>query len=170
MKNIIYILPLLFLMSGCFDEEQSEPASHSFVADKPVTIEYENQIIHMMPVDINYMYTWCKYPYDVNVGANSLTDGTYNTGIIVEEYGEGDYPAYICDTLTAYGYSDWYLPSKNELNAMYEQKDTLGSFENYAYWSSTEAGENEAWVQNFDNGNQSAYLKSTSAYIRCVRC
>ncbi|MGM0624827.1 MAG: DUF1566 domain-containing protein [Bacteroidota bacterium] len=170
MKKIIYILPVLFLLNGCFDEEQSQPASHSFVADKPVAIEYENSVIYMLPVDVDYGLTkWCTYPYDSITGAGSNSDGQQNTSLIVEEYGEGSYAAYMCDTMTAYGYNDWYLPSKNELNAIYEQKDTLGSFEDYSYWSSTEAEENEAWSQNFSDGNQSVYSKSTASYFRCVR-
>ena len=39
-------------------------------------------------------------------------------------------------TETCYG--DWYLPSKVELNLLYNQKNVVGGFANNFYWSSTE--------------------------------
>lgn len=50
-----------------------------------------------------------------------------------------------CENLTYEGYSDWFLPNMNELNAMYVYRNSIGGFAtsssfNYdcCYWSSTE--------------------------------
>ena len=72
-----------------------------------------------------------------------------------------------CESLTYAGYDDWYLPSKNELNAMYINKAEIGGFSSVSYWSSTEYSSSYVWFQNFYNGNQS--YGSGSSRVRCVR-
>ena len=57
------------------------------------------------------------------------------------------YASELCQDLSLGGYTDWYLPSKYELNLMYEnigQGNSLGlgnvgAFANFDYWSSTES-------------------------------
>ncbi len=164
------ILPVLMLFAACLDDEERIEPNYTYMADKPVEVEYNNETLYVYPKNINSLTTsWCKYPYDGNFGATSLTNGKPNTDSIVNVFGGGSYAAYICDTMTAYGYDDWYLPSKDELNAIYQQKDTLGSFEENYYWSSTEYDEENVWVQDFTDGTQTGNLKSTYNYFRCVR-
>ena len=84
-----------------------------------------------------------------------------------------------CDNLTYGGYSDWYLPSKSELNAMYIHKYEIGGFEDDNsvwdnYWSSTESDSSHAWYQNFCTGEQDIQAKETNEYfspqyVRCIR-
>jgi len=73
-----------------------------------------------------------------------------------------------CEELILNGYSDWHLPSKDELNALYINLKKLGGggFSDYGlYWSSTEDKNNDepcdnhvncnnAWEQAFSNGEQ----------------
>jgi hypothetical protein len=75
----------------------------------------------------------------------------------------------ICANLTLGGYSDWFLPSKDELNQMYLNKAAIGGFANYFYWSSTEGGNDDAWLQDFTNGLQYNYGKFNNANVRAVR-
>ena len=68
--------------------------------------------------------------------------------------------------------TDWFLPSKNELNQLYLRKadSTVEGFLNYYYWSSTEADANYAWSQGFLNGyTYNNRLKLNSYYVRPVR-
>ena len=86
-----------------------------------------------------------------------------------------------CDNLTYGGYSDWYLPSKEELNTMYVNKNALGiTLVNncIAWWSSTYYGYNYGynyWAQAFfdnssyDPGHQFYYYESKKLNVRCVR-
>jgi hypothetical protein len=68
-------------------------------------------------------------------------------------------------------YGDWYLPSKVELNLLYNAKvaGVVGDFANNYYWSSTEYGSSSAWLQNFDNGNQYSDGKLDTSPVRSVR-
>ena len=56
-------------------------------------------------------------------------------------------------------YGDWYLPSKYELNLLYLQKNLVGGFSNYGYWTSTEMDISNGWAQNMGDGVQFGYLK-----------
>jgi hypothetical protein len=65
--------------------------------------------------------------------------------------------------------SDWYLPSKNELNQLYIEKARIGGFRTDWYWSSSEVDATEAWPQYFGNGLQYGYFKTPLVYVRPVR-
>jgi hypothetical protein len=80
-----------------------------------------------------------------------------------------------CRRLNRLGYDDWYLPSKEELNILYMNKDRIGGFNGW-YWSSTESSNNRAWGQNFNNGIQETTSKGTmydihkgNVNVRCIR-
>ena len=66
-------------------------------------------------------------------------------------------------------YSDWHLPSKHELNAMYENRKLIGGFSTDIYWSSSEYDVNDAWFQNFATGSQYTSSKGIAIYVRPVR-
>src|SRR5690554_155349 len=114
--------------------------------------------------------------------------GEANTSIIIAaQVAIGDdgstYAARICNELqvTEGGktYGDWYLPSKEELDLMYQNKATIDAtagvnggsgFASSYYWSSTEANNSTAWAQYFDNGGQFNFSKNTSSTrVRAVR-
>ena len=63
----------------------------------------------------------------------------------------------------------WRLPTKSELNLMYLNKDKIGGFINFGYWSSMEVGYGEVWRQNFYNADQSYVGKDLALYVRAVR-
>lgn len=97
--------------------------------------------------------------------------GADNTSIIIDKYGWGPYPAWICKSLTEGGYMDWYSPSKYELFLMYTNlhQNGLGGFHSNNYWCSTEASDNSAWEQNFNDGSQTSQSKSSRYFVRAVR-
>ena len=65
--------------------------------------------------------------------------------------------------------SGWHLPSKDELNLLYTQKDVVGGFASNNYWSSTEIDSDFAWFQSFGNGDQDYYNKNYTFAVRAVR-
>jgi hypothetical protein len=113
----------------------------------------------------------------VNTGARGtrLGKGFSNSNRIVRVIGspadttEG-YAAFETANFAANGYYDWYLPSKDELNKMYNQKDVIGGdFKPAAYWSSTEADASTAWFQNFGDGSQHKGTKNSGYSVRPIR-
>ena len=63
----------------------------------------------------------------------------------------------------------WRLPTKEELNILYQNKDKIGGFAYDYYWSSTEYDHNYAWYQVFYNGSQFDVNKGYALYVRAVR-
>lgn len=82
-----------------------------------------------------------------------------------------EYAARKCSDYESGGYSDWFLPSKEELNLMYLnlKKAGLGSFTTSFCWSSSESSGYYAWAQGFYNGNQYGDYRFSNLYVRPVR-
>jgi hypothetical protein len=102
--------------------------------------------------------------------------GEGNTYGIVTTYGDAepfegltDYAAKLCYDLVLGGYDDWFLPSQDELNLMYQQKEVIGGFTSSQYWSSTEYDRFRAWDQYFNSGIQYYSDKTTRAPVRAIR-
>ena len=120
-------------------------------------------------------------------GALSDWNGQSNTTAIVTQAGAGStYAAGLCDAYTNvdYGtgvYSDWYLPSRGELNdlwnnikAVQKELDSDGNAATTAiaigyFWSSSEYTNNFAWYFYFFNGYTSNNYKYNTYYVRAVR-
>jgi hypothetical protein len=104
--------------------------------------------------------------------------GLANTNAIINKQGEPatSYAAGLARAYTGGGYTDWYLPSKEELNKLYINRVAIGGFALVSeswYWNSTEYNLSVftfAWCQNFYNGRQDAMNDVTWAvYVRAVR-
>jgi len=69
------------------------------------------------------------------------------------------------------GYSDWYLPSKDELAKLYALKLLrFGGLANFSYWSSSITIDGHGvWGQRFDNGELTEYAKHNTFYVRAIR-
>jgi len=113
---------------------------------------------------------WYNGSYIVT-GATGTAIGTglTNTNTIIAAQGSGSYAASIARDYNGGGYTDWYLPSKDELNLLYENKTAIGGFPDNYYWSSTENDNYGAWEQNFDNGFQNGSDKNVTIDVRAVR-
>ncbi len=99
----------------------------------------------------------------------ALGDGNYTDRDGNEVELNGNYAAKICDELVLGGHEDWFLPSRDELNELYKQKDTVGSFASSDDWSSSESSADTAWGQYFFNGHQLNYYKYLAIHVRAVR-
>ena len=104
----------------------------------------------------------------------ALGTGNQNTIDIIAGCETALIAARICDDLVLNGFSDWYLPSKEELNKLHLNQGAIGDFAADFYWSSSEFDLNSAWVQDFSNGGQYFHYKSDDGMfsqhrVRAVR-
>jgi len=121
--------------------------------------------------------SWAERPYTSTAvpGADGTAIGTgnQNTIDIVAQNGSGStFAAGYCSNLQAGGYSDWYLPSMDELHKLHLNKWTIGlegDFE--CYWSSSEYQYNaySAWFEAFIGSGQDYDSKSLQGGVRAVR-
>jgi uncharacterized repeat protein (TIGR02543 family) len=106
-------------------------------------------------------------------GADGIAVGTGEQNTIDIETGCATVgtAADICANLILGGESDWFLPSKYELDLMYTNlhNEGVGGFITFWYWSSSEYNKFYAWTQSFNNGNQESWSKVTKILVRAVR-
>lgn len=114
-------------------------------------------------------YVWSTE--EVLTGANSETDGEYNTNIIQQIPGyETLYPAFKAVTdLNVNGVTGWYLPAINELDELYNNGINFNN-----YWSSTEYDSRQANYYDiranyYDNYGDFYSYKSSNRYIIAMK-
>lgn len=164
------------------NKEIKDSALGKFTTTKRLpTLNYQNSILMVYPAD--YVYeSPDSGTYQVSLqpsGATSWTDGQANTEVLMKDfdtYSNGGLyiVAKFCESLQAYGYDDWYLPSIVELDSL-ASNYLLSERERNMYWSSTEDKQQlfSAYALKID-GNSSSYYSlnkySESEYnCRCIR-
>jgi hypothetical protein len=99
-----------------------------------------------------------------------LGTGYQNTIAILEGCNEPGIAARLCGDLIEGGYSDWYLPSKDELTKLQLNREKIGGFASYFYWSSTDYDFENAWYRIITNLTSEFVTAKTSKYfVRAVR-
>ena len=116
---------------------------------------------------------WGCYRTEITgADGTAIGTGSQNTIDIEEGCTTAGTAADICANLTLNNHSDWFLPSKDELTLMYENKakinttatDNEGSnFEDAHYWSSTEYDGNFAWLCAFSTWHRLSGLQSSAS-------
>jgi gliding motility-associated-like protein len=105
--------------------------------------------------------------------ATSIGSGLQNTNTIITAQGAGNYAATAAKNYTQGDYKDWFLPSRDELNLIYQNLKVkgLGNLNNDFYWSSSEFNVNGAYRQVFTNqgGVDAGWKYFTNGTVRPVR-
>jgi hypothetical protein len=124
------------------------------------------------PSDQSASAEWGCYGVSIS-GADGTAVGTgkKNTSHIETGCTTPGTAADICANLRLSEYSDWFLPSKGELDLMYTNLKVheVGGFADYYYCSSSEANANSAWTQYFYTGYQTNYGKDLTFRVRAVQ-
>jgi len=130
-------------------------------------------------VDQSTSAQWGCYGTTTGATGSAIFTGLANTNIIVPACGAGT-AAQLCAAYTAGGtnlpgITNWYLPSKDEFQYLWNQKTLIGlsiSCGTYGcyYWTSTEYSSSIAYCipSNFVSPNYNLY-KNSNNYVRAVR-
>jgi len=137
--------------------------------------EQEKLITGIKIVKIGDYYGGGKIAYIIQTNDKGYVDGERHGLIAAEaDLPGGDQYTWeaakkACDDLNENGYSDWHLPSKEELNKLYLNRSAVGGFSANYYWSSTEYSAYHAWGQDFYSGHQHHNYKNDKLCVRAVR-
>ena len=125
---------------------------------------------------VNHTFEWGCYGASID-GADGTAIGTgyQNTLDIVDGCSTTPIAASLALAKVLEGYDDWFLPSLDELELMYNTignggpEGNIGGFEAAWYWSSSEYSNNHAWVVNFGNGTTYTNYKDDTTRVRIIR-
>ncbi len=117
---------------------------------------------------------------EIGTSAQSSWDGLSNSNSIVGQAGHTSSAAKLCLDLVSGGQSDWYLPSIQELNMLWNNYYTVSralsqisgatQLSNSVYWSSSEGSSNYAWGFYFSYGDSNyGGSKNLTYCVRAVR-
>lgn len=188
MKKLIIlalVVSLPLITQSCEDEDPGPPDTQLSIGDfheGGVIFYLDSTGAHGLVsavTDQGFDIQW-GCPTLINFGAKGLAIGTgaQNTLDIVSACNEPNIAALLCDQLELNGYEDWYLPSKDELDSLYQHREIVSEtaiahegevLKGGEYWSSSHYLDNTVWVQHFNAGNQSGYTKDSEHYVRAIR-
>jgi hypothetical protein len=111
---------------------------------------------------------------DVPGTGTAVGTGKRNTELIMgmlKRHNQGSMAADLASNLEINGFRDWFLPSNDELNMMYENlhQKGLGGFSNSWYLSSSQYSTRYVWSLGFRYGNQEIHVKGSQYRVRAVR-
>lgn len=124
------------------------------------------------PVDLKDTYIWCSDSSHAIVGLSEPTGvpigrGLANTNAMLTACSSG--AANAAHEYSGGGKSDWFLPSREELMAMYTNMHASSTFVPTDYWSSSQNSDVFAMTVNFGSGNWFSIDKSFSHHVRPIR-
>ena len=112
-----------------------------------------------------------------NATGTAIGTGLSNTNLIVSVQGAGSYAAKLCADLVLGGYDDWFLPSRDELQKIGDNRVALGEFSECgsgsmspcSYWSSSEINNNDAYAYYFSDSSSYVVGKGNWFRVRAIR-
>ena len=134
--------------------------------------------LEVAPVDTEQSLAWASSSFvstDIKGTSITIGSGRNNTAIILATDNAAP-AAKACNDLDT-GKDDWFLPSKDELNELYLQKNLpnigLDTTVYPVYLSSSQYNSTSAWSQNVQAGNQGVQNKpdfgANNAHVRAIR-
>ena len=128
------------------------------------------------PEDQSNAVQWCNSFTDIT-GVENLSDltisdpntGAENTPLIMEACGESSAAGVAAAYEWPNGQTDGFLPNREELDLLFNQRTVVGGFAGDIYWSSSEFARVNAWIQFLGFGNQGIRPKNFTLRVRAVR-
>ena len=115
-------------------------------------------------------YAWSGNTNTTVGTSTTIGSGLSNTNAMVTQDNTANRAGTICRSYTGGGKTDWFLPSKDELNQLYLKRTIVGGFVTASnYWSSSEGSFVNSFFQYFNNGFSSSDGKSVALHVRPIR-
>ena len=186
MKKLLFLLLIapLFFISSCEDESNNVDPLYEIgdLAEGGIVFYLDETGEHGLVAameDLEEGYEWgCNGTGLSGADGTSSGAGYQNTLDIVSGCSETPIAASEALAYESEGYSDWCLPSRDELIDMYNtignggSEGNIGGFEISGlvlYWSSSEYSNNFAWFVTFANGGSFYVSKSNAFRVRVIR-
>lgn len=164
MQNKFFLLGLAFFLTA-----------HS-EAQKIIPITYNGQKYEVLDMTLKGKVTWGGNAEEIPAdAAKSLSNGAANTAAITAAIGNNNdfegkpYAAKLCKEAKDGGKEDWYLPSKDESDAIYAFKEKFNIEERGTIWTSTEANANMAVSKYWYTGAFYDVQKVDTYQFVCIR-
>ena len=144
-------------------------------AQKIIPVEHKGKKYEVLDMTSKGKVMWGGYEEIPLNAAKSETDGATNTKLIVITVGKNSgyegkpYAAKLCSDATDGGKEDWYLPSKEESDAIYAFKEKFNVEERGTIWTSTEANGTQAITKYWYNGAYYNNQKVETYNFVCIR-
>ncbi|MFW6312757.1 MAG: hypothetical protein ACOC2N_02615 [Spirochaetota bacterium] len=140
--------------------------------------EFDWTYLEAAPSDASESVVWSNVAnyFGLGVLSGAIGRGESNTELIVEQDGHEESAAQVALDYEAGGFSDWFLPSNEELLAMRDNLHQIGvgGFSDAGYWSSMEMGTstpNSGRFVDFSSftSSWSSIVKTESRRVRAAR-
>lgn len=156
---------------GIGDEFQGGILAYFFQSGDPGYVEGEVHGIIAAKQDLEMLYKWgCGGNSIPGALSKNLFSGKSNTESIVINCTTVITAAEACHNFEN-DYDDWFLPSINELEKLYDNKNLIGGFDTSGiyYWSSTEFSPSFGYRMRFSTKIIDKGLKSREYKVRPIR-
>lgn len=192
------LLIVQIAFTGCVKEEPAQLeiavgevyeggiVAHIFQPGEPFFVPGETHGIVVAPTDQVFEAQWGCQGQRVTGTSSELGRGRENTKKVVEWHdalpnyyanptqchpeNDGSVAAKLAiEFRAATGQQDWFMPSLEEMNYLYDNRDKIGGFSVEEYWSSCETNANAACVMSFITGEQTSRNKSEYHRVRLIR-
>ncbi|WP_158849446.1 DUF1566 domain-containing protein [Algibacter sp. L1A34] len=191
MKNIFKIilcLTSILILSSCSknDDDNSENIQIGNFHEGGIVFYVDDTGEHGLVCATKDLIQPMRWGYNdvlLNNTEQIIGSGLANTLAITAAYPDIDTAAKLCLNFEDDEYADWYLPSLDELNLIYTNKNKINATaianegevfktlddDRSNYWSSSEEVEINAWLIQFDTGLTKTYYKTYIQNIRPIR-
>jgi hypothetical protein len=187
---------VFFIFSSCVKEESPENVivgepyqggvvAHIFQPGQEGYVEGKTTGIIIAPVEEVFESQWGCQGVAVGGTSTALGAGRTNTERVLAFHdslpnyytnptqchpaNNGSVAARVTLDFNLGGFNDWFMPSLEEMNYLYDNRDLIGGFSTVEYWSSCESNATNACVMSFITGEQLSKPKSELRRVRVIR-
>jgi hypothetical protein len=143
----------------------------TFYANATDTTGTTAYYLEAAPTDMGSMLAWASGGYtttDIPGTGSAIGTGRKTTDIILATDAAAP-AANDCYNYANNGKTDWFLPSKDEMNELYGNMSYVGNMGTNVHWSSSQNNSSTAWARSFTSDAFYANNKASTYSVRAIR-